>query len=78
MYRLFTGKATFLDRVLDPVDRFIYRIAGIDPKVQQTWWPYARAMLITNGVMFVLPLVAGMDLRVVPLEERETAAEADS
>ena len=42
MYAVFTGKHTFLDRVLDPVDRLIYRVGGIDPTVQQTWWPYAR------------------------------------
>jgi potassium-transporting ATPase potassium-binding subunit len=51
---VFTGKRTILDRALDPVDRAIFRLSGIDPTVQQTWWPYTRAMLVTNAVMFVI------------------------
>jgi K+-transporting ATPase ATPase A chain len=54
MAAVFTGKHTILDRVLDPVDRLIYRISGIDTAVQQTWWPYAKAMLVTNAVMFAI------------------------
>ena len=54
---VFTGKPTFLDRVLDPVDRAIYRLGGIDVAVQQTWWPYTRSMLVTNGVMLVILFV---------------------
>jgi K+-transporting ATPase ATPase A chain len=67
MYAVFTGKRTFLDRVLDPVDRVIYRIAGIDPTVQQTWWPYARAMLVTNAVMFLILLVILLTQQYLPL-----------
>jgi K+-transporting ATPase ATPase A chain len=67
MYRVFTGKHTFLDRALDPVDRFLYRVAGIDPMVQQTWWPYARAMLVTNGVMLVLLFIILETQQLLPL-----------
>src|SRR4029077_148059 len=67
MYRVFTGKATFLDRILDPVDRFIYRVAGIDPTSQQTWWPYARAMLVTNAIMFVILFIILETQQFLPL-----------
>jgi len=67
MYAVFTGKRTFLDRLLGPVDRVIYRIGGIDPTVQQTWWPYARAMLVTNAVMFVMLFVILLTQQYLPL-----------
>ena len=64
---VFTGKHTFLDRVLDPIDRAIYRIGGIDATVQQTWWPYTRAMLVTNGVMFVILFAILLTQHLLPL-----------
>jgi K+-transporting ATPase ATPase A chain len=64
---VFTGKHTFLDRVLDPVDRAIYRLSGIDPTAQQTWWPYAKAMLITNLVMGLILFVILETQQFLPL-----------
>jgi K+-transporting ATPase ATPase A chain len=67
MYAVFTGKRTFLDRVLDPVDRLLFRIGGVDPTVQQTWWPYAKAMLIVNAVMFVMLFIVLEVQHLLPL-----------
>ncbi len=64
---VFTGKHTILDRALDPVDHAIYRLSGIDTTVQQTWWPYARAMLVTNAVMFVILFVILETQQFLPL-----------
>jgi K+-transporting ATPase ATPase A chain len=54
MARVFEGKRTFLDRVVGPVERLIYRLSGIRPDEEMDWKKYAIAMLAFN----VLGLVA--------------------
>jgi len=58
MARVYSGKRVFLDRVLGPVERFIYRISGIDPQTEMNWKVYAIAMLVFNafGLIFVYAL----------------------
>lgn len=48
MAKVYQGNYVFLDRVLDPAERFLYRIAGIDPRTEMTWKTYAFAMLSFN------------------------------
>jgi K+-transporting ATPase ATPase A chain len=58
MARVYQGEATFLDRVFKPVERLLYRLAGINPTVEMNWKTYAVAMLLFNaaGVMFLYTL----------------------
>ncbi len=58
MAKVYQGERIFLDRVLGPVERFIYRVSGIDPKEEMDWKVYAIAMLIFNvlGLFFVYAL----------------------
>ncbi len=46
MARVFAGERTFLDPVLAPVERLIYRLCGVHPAAEQTWDEYAIAMLL--------------------------------
>jgi potassium-transporting ATPase potassium-binding subunit len=67
MATVFTGARTWLDPVLDPLDSAIYRLSGIDVSEQQRWWPYCKAMLLTNLAMFAL-IVAILELQpLLPL-----------
>jgi K+-transporting ATPase ATPase A chain len=58
MARIYQGERTLLDRILNPVERFIYRISGIDPQSEMDWKKYAIAMLVFNvlGLLFVYVL----------------------
>ena len=49
MARLFEGKPTWLDRVLGPFERLLYRLGGVKPEAEMKWTAYAAAMLIFNG-----------------------------
>ncbi len=40
------GRRTLLSPVLRPVEHGFYRLAGIDPSEEQSWWVYARAMIV--------------------------------
>ena len=50
--KVFSGEKTFLD-FMNPVERFIYRICGIDPEKGMNWKEFLKAMLTINLVWFV-------------------------
>jgi potassium-transporting ATPase potassium-binding subunit len=54
MERVFTGKPTFLDPVLRPVERAIYRTCGIQPDAEMGWAEYAICMLLFSLAGMVL------------------------
>ncbi len=53
MARVFTGERTFLSPVLQPVERGIYRICGVDEGQEQHWVTYTIAMLFFSVAGFV-------------------------
>ncbi|MGB9067050.1 MAG: potassium-transporting ATPase subunit KdpA [Candidatus Acidiferrales bacterium] len=58
MARVFAREKTFLDPVLRPVERLIYRSTGIDETREMDWKEYAVAMLLFSAVsMLVLYLI---------------------
>jgi potassium-transporting ATPase potassium-binding subunit len=58
MAKVYQGESTFLDRILSPVEGFIYHISGINPEHEMDWKVYAIAMLTFNvlGLFFVYGL----------------------
>jgi len=58
MARVFNRERTFLDPVLRPVERLLYRLTLVDENHEMRWTEYAVAMLLFSGVsMFVLYLI---------------------
>lgn len=61
MARVFNCERTFLDPVLRPIERLIYRLTGVDEKREMRWTEYAIAMLLFSVVsMLVLYLMQRM------------------
>ncbi|HUA32662.1 MAG TPA: potassium-transporting ATPase subunit KdpA [Candidatus Binataceae bacterium] len=54
MARVFSGQHTFLDPVLLPIERFIYRTTGVKPGVEMTWQEYTISMLLFAFVGMLL------------------------
>ena len=54
MAALFEGRRTLLSPLLEPVERLIYRAAGIRPDAEQHWTGYALAILAFSVAGFVL------------------------
>lgn len=48
MARVYEGRPTVLDRMLQPIERLIYRLCGVDPQKEMDWKVYTLAMLIFN------------------------------
>lgn len=54
MTRLFNGERTLLSPLLGPVERGLYRLAGVNAKAEQHWVTYAVAMLLFNAAGLLL------------------------
>jgi K+-transporting ATPase ATPase A chain len=53
MARVYEHKPCGLDRIAGPLERGIYRLAGINPAGEMTWQKYAAAVLTFSAVGFV-------------------------
>jgi potassium-transporting ATPase potassium-binding subunit len=54
MTRVFDRKSTWLDPVLGPLERAIYRAAAVDETREMRWTEYARAMLLFSLVSMIV------------------------
>ncbi|HEX3579594.1 MAG TPA: potassium-transporting ATPase subunit KdpA [Thermoanaerobaculia bacterium] len=67
MKRVFCGERTFLDRLLRPVERIVYRTSGVDPKKEHDWKQYTIAMLVFSGVGLLLTYAIQRVQHLLPL-----------
>jgi K+-transporting ATPase ATPase A chain len=54
LYRVYERKSTWLDRVLRPIEKLIYRVCGVDETKEMRWTEYGAAMLLFSGVSLLL------------------------
>jgi K+-transporting ATPase ATPase A chain len=52
--RVFERQKTFLDPVLRPVERLIYRICGVDENKEMRWTEYGVTMLVFSAASLIL------------------------
>src|SRR6204780_845077 len=58
MTRVFAREKTWLDPLLRPFERLLYKVTGVDEKREMRWTEYAIALLLFSGVsMIVLYLI---------------------
>src|SRR3984885_4923870 len=71
--RAFGGHRTFLDPVLRPIEKLIYRLTGIDEKREMRWTEYAVAMLLFSGASMALLYLIERVQRFLPLNPQQFA-----
>ena len=54
MARVFSGERTFLDPLMRPIERFLYRVTRVDEKHEMRWTEYAISMLLFSVVSMLL------------------------
>ena len=54
MTRVFNRERTFLDPLLRPLERLIYKLTGVDEEHEMRWTEYAVAMLLFSAVSMLL------------------------
>jgi K+-transporting ATPase ATPase A chain len=50
MTRVYQHQPTFLDPVVGPLERLIYRLCGVQPEEEMNWKVYALAVMLFNGL----------------------------
>ncbi len=50
---------TWLDRPVKPVERWLYRVLGVDPKKEQDWRQYTRSLIVFSlaGLLFTYAIL---------------------
>jgi K+-transporting ATPase ATPase A chain len=54
MTRVFNREKTFLDRILRPLEKVVYRLTGVDERHEMRWTEYTIAMLLFSGASMTL------------------------
>ncbi len=54
MAKVYERETTWLDPVMGPVERLLYRMTGVDPNEEMRWTQYATAMLIFSLATLLL------------------------
>lgn len=48
--QVYSGERTFLSSVFGPIERFLYKVTGVDPETEMNWKRYAAAMIVFSLV----------------------------
>ena len=73
MAQVFNREKTFLDPVLRPIERLVYRLTGVDERHQMRWTEYAAAMLLFSGVSMALLYVMERTQQWLPFNPQKLA-----
>src|ERR1700757_1844239 len=71
MARVFNREKTFLDPMLRPIEKIVYRLSGIDEKREMRWTEYAIAMLLFSGVSMALLYLIERTQKWLPLNPQK-------
>jgi potassium-transporting ATPase potassium-binding subunit len=74
MAKVFQGERVFITRATGPVERFIYRIARVNPDEEMDWKTYAVAMLLFNVAGLLLVYALQRLQGVLPLNPQDLNA----
>ena len=66
MARVFTRQRTWLDPVLRPLERLVYRLTGVDETREMRWTEYAVAVLLFSVVSMLVLYAMQRLQRVLP------------
>src|SRR5574341_2235063 len=67
MAKVYQGECTFLDRLLGPVERLVYRLSGGRPDEEMNWKTYAIAVMIFNVLGLIVVYLLQRLQGVLPL-----------
>jgi potassium-transporting ATPase potassium-binding subunit len=74
MAKVFSRERTFLDPVLRPLERLLYRVTGVDEEREMRWTEYAFAMLLFSGASMLLLYLIERVQQWLPLNPQKFAA----
>src|SRR5229473_8263653 len=76
MARVFKRERTFLDPVLRPIERLLYRLTLVDEEHEMRWTEYAFSMLMFSGVSMLVLYLIERTQQALPWNPQKFAAVA--
>ncbi|HTV04174.1 MAG TPA: potassium-transporting ATPase subunit KdpA [Acidobacteriaceae bacterium] len=76
MARVFERKQTWLDPVLAPVERLVYKCTGVHPDEEMHWTSYGISMLVFSGVTLFLTYIIERAQQWLPFNPQHLGAVA--
>ena len=67
MFRVFEADHQPLPRLLGPIERLLYKLCGVNPKVQQDWKQYTLSMLIFSAITLLVTYGIERLQQILPL-----------
>ena len=67
MGKVYEGDKTWLDPIMNPLDKFFYKLSGIDATKEMNWKQHMAALLTINLVWFILSMLVLMNMSWLPL-----------
>ena len=74
MARVFNRERTFLDAVLRPLERLLYRLTLVNEDHDMPWSEYAFSMLLFSGVSMLLLYLIERIQQLLPLNPQKFGA----
>ncbi|WP_306533783.1 potassium-transporting ATPase subunit KdpA [Geobacter sp.] len=71
MARVYQGERTVLSPLLLPLERFIYRLSGVDGEAEMEWKRYTTALLLFNLALFMALFVLLLGQHLLPLNPQK-------
>ncbi len=67
MGKIYNGEKTWTDKLLSPLDKFFFKLGGINPSKEMNWKQHLTALLTINLVWFILSMFVLMNMGWLPL-----------
>jgi len=67
MGKVFNNDKTWLDKVLHPLDKFFFKLSGLDATKQMTWKEHLLALLAINAIWFLISMFVLTNMSWLPL-----------
>jgi potassium-transporting ATPase potassium-binding subunit len=74
MARVFSRERTWLDPIMRPLERLLYKLTGVDENREMRWTEYSIAMLLFSGVSMVVLYMLERMQQWLPLNPQKFAA----
>ncbi|NPV91860.1 MAG: potassium-transporting ATPase subunit KdpA [Firmicutes bacterium] len=74
MKRVFGGERTWLDPLLRPLERLVYRLTKVNPEQEMNWREYTWALLVFNLLGFALVFLMQLIQQYLPLNPQQFGA----
>ena len=65
--KVMNGEKTFLSKILNPVEIFIYKLVGIDKNQEMGWKKYAKSIIIFSIIGFIILFILQTIQGILPL-----------